>query len=208
MAYGVVHRFPGGTREQYEASLAKVHPNGGADLPAWRPTARTSKSTCNPPRLTKVVTAEVTAEHDGTYAARWIVEGPVPLSEEDTRILLPGATTVTGGKVVLSSDDTTTIRATLDTSPLSVGSWRVGLVLTEVVEEAGKGRAAERHLPGLRSLQGDTARGGRSEAPGDPTALTQARSRGTSPKGEHARGTRELDDRPRPGAGGGRRTHA
>jgi hypothetical protein len=89
-----------------------------------------------------------------------------------------------------------------------VGSWRVGLVLTEVVEEAGKGRAAERHLPGLRSLQGDTARGGRSEAPGDPTALTQARSRGTSPKGEHARGTRELDDRPRPGAGGGRRTHA
>ena len=33
MAYGVVHRFPGGTREQYEASLAKVHPNGGADLP-------------------------------------------------------------------------------------------------------------------------------------------------------------------------------
>ena len=25
MAYGVVHRFPGGTREQYEASLAKVH---------------------------------------------------------------------------------------------------------------------------------------------------------------------------------------
>jgi hypothetical protein len=33
MAYGVVHRFPGGTSEQYEASLAKVHPNGGADLP-------------------------------------------------------------------------------------------------------------------------------------------------------------------------------
>jgi hypothetical protein len=34
MAYGVVHRFPGGTSEQYEASLAKVHPNGGASLPA------------------------------------------------------------------------------------------------------------------------------------------------------------------------------
>jgi hypothetical protein len=33
MAYGVVHRFAGGTSEQYEASLAKVHPNGGADLP-------------------------------------------------------------------------------------------------------------------------------------------------------------------------------
>jgi hypothetical protein len=161
------------------------------------------------PRLTKVVTAEVTAKHDGTYAARWTVEGPVPLSEEDTRIVLPGATTVTGGKVVLSSDDTTTIRASLDTSPLSVGSWRVGIVLTEVVRGGREGaRAAERHLRGLRSLQGDTARGGRSEAPGDPTALTQARSRGTSAKGEHARGTRELDDRPRPGAGGSRRTHA
>lgn len=29
MAYGVVHQFPGGTREQYEASIAAVHPPGG-----------------------------------------------------------------------------------------------------------------------------------------------------------------------------------
>jgi len=27
MAYGVVHYFPGGTKEQYEASLTAVHPN-------------------------------------------------------------------------------------------------------------------------------------------------------------------------------------
>jgi hypothetical protein len=26
MAYGIVHHFPGGTQEQYEASLAAVHP--------------------------------------------------------------------------------------------------------------------------------------------------------------------------------------
>lgn len=26
MAYGVVHHFPGGTEEQYEASIAAVHP--------------------------------------------------------------------------------------------------------------------------------------------------------------------------------------
>jgi len=26
MAYGIVHHFPGGTREQYEASLKAVHP--------------------------------------------------------------------------------------------------------------------------------------------------------------------------------------
>lgn len=27
MAYGVVHFFPGGTKEQYDASLAAVHPD-------------------------------------------------------------------------------------------------------------------------------------------------------------------------------------
>lgn len=26
MAYGVVHHFPGGTKEQHEASIAAVHP--------------------------------------------------------------------------------------------------------------------------------------------------------------------------------------
>jgi hypothetical protein len=26
MAYGIVHQFPGGTKEQYEATLAAVHP--------------------------------------------------------------------------------------------------------------------------------------------------------------------------------------
>ena len=26
MTYGIVHHFPGGTKEQYEASLAAVHP--------------------------------------------------------------------------------------------------------------------------------------------------------------------------------------
>jgi hypothetical protein len=29
MAFGVVHTFPGGTKEQYEASVAAVHPSGG-----------------------------------------------------------------------------------------------------------------------------------------------------------------------------------
>jgi hypothetical protein len=29
MAYGIVHHFAGGTREQYEASIAAVHPAGG-----------------------------------------------------------------------------------------------------------------------------------------------------------------------------------
>ena len=29
MAYGVVHKFAGGTQQQYEASIAAVHPAGG-----------------------------------------------------------------------------------------------------------------------------------------------------------------------------------
>jgi len=27
LAYGIVHHFPGGTKEQYEASIAAVHPS-------------------------------------------------------------------------------------------------------------------------------------------------------------------------------------
>jgi hypothetical protein len=34
MSYGIVHRFAGGTKEQYENSLKVVHRNGGKDLPA------------------------------------------------------------------------------------------------------------------------------------------------------------------------------
>ena len=30
MAYGIVHRFPGGTQEQYDASIAVVHPSDGS----------------------------------------------------------------------------------------------------------------------------------------------------------------------------------
>jgi hypothetical protein len=33
MAYGIVHQFPGGTAEQYQASIAAVHPSDGS-LPA------------------------------------------------------------------------------------------------------------------------------------------------------------------------------
>jgi len=33
MSHAVVHHFPGGTKEQYEASLAAVHPDKGRGLP-------------------------------------------------------------------------------------------------------------------------------------------------------------------------------
>jgi hypothetical protein len=29
VAYGIVHQFPGGTKDQYEASIAAVHPSDG-----------------------------------------------------------------------------------------------------------------------------------------------------------------------------------
>jgi hypothetical protein len=29
MAYGIVHHFPGGTKENYDASIAAVHPSDG-----------------------------------------------------------------------------------------------------------------------------------------------------------------------------------
>jgi len=34
MAYGIIHRFAGGTQEQYENGLKAVHPHGGNALPA------------------------------------------------------------------------------------------------------------------------------------------------------------------------------
>jgi hypothetical protein len=30
MPYGIVHTFPGGTKEQYDASIAAVHPSDGS----------------------------------------------------------------------------------------------------------------------------------------------------------------------------------
>ena len=32
-AFGIVHEFKGGTREQYEQTLKAVHPDGGKSLP-------------------------------------------------------------------------------------------------------------------------------------------------------------------------------
>jgi len=29
-SFGIVHRFPGGTKEQYEAGIARVHPSDGS----------------------------------------------------------------------------------------------------------------------------------------------------------------------------------
>jgi hypothetical protein len=33
MAYGIIHFYPGGTKDQYETEIAGVHPHGDASLP-------------------------------------------------------------------------------------------------------------------------------------------------------------------------------
>jgi hypothetical protein len=133
-----------------------------------------------PPSLTNggiaVITAEVEAPdgNDGMYAATWIVEGPVPLSDEDTRIALLGATSVTGGLVELSYPSTITIRATLDTGPLSVGAWTVGLVLTEVAEDEGGEGEGEPHV--LSGISEPFEVRQRPFAAGDEVAVTLRRA--------------------------------
>jgi hypothetical protein len=100
-------------------------------------------------------------EISGTFRVRWIVEGPVRLPEPDTGIALLGATTVAGGEVHLDDGElgegerarertdregANLLRATLDTTPLAVGSWRVRVRLLrvepdEAEAEAGAGDA-------------------------------------------------------------------
>jgi hypothetical protein len=89
---------------------------------------------------TVVVTVEL-PKRTGMHTLEWVVTGPVPLSDEDIRIVLLGATTVTGDQVDLDKDDQEerTIRATLNTSRLAFGSWQVGITLTEVVDEPREG---------------------------------------------------------------------
>jgi hypothetical protein len=91
--------------------------------------------TAHPQRITAggIVLLVARPPEAGTYDAEWTVEGPVRLSQPDTRVALLGATTVTGRRVTLTADDE--IRATLDTSPLTVGAWTVRVRLTKVEAE-------------------------------------------------------------------------
>jgi hypothetical protein len=83
-----------------------------------------------------------------SYDVEWYVVGPVRVPRHDTPISLLGTTTVTGNQVVLKTDDTNsaphaTQYATLDTSPLAVGVWRVGVRFTQVEPGVGAVKVAE-----------------------------------------------------------------
>ena len=87
-----------------------------------------------PERVTAGGIVTVTAElpsGDKTYDVEWIVKGPVQLSVHDKRIALLGATSVNDAQVTLSDETPTPLEATLDTGPLEIGAWQVGIQLTE-----------------------------------------------------------------------------
>jgi hypothetical protein len=99
-----------------------------------------------PQRISAGGIVQLTAElpdTDGTFKVEWTVRGPVRLSSRDSGIALLGATTVTGGEVTLPRRRNR-IRATLDTSPLTVGSWQVRIRLTEVLPDEDDDSDAER----------------------------------------------------------------
>ena len=74
-----------------------------------------------------LLTAELPCGDD-TYDVDWTVEGPVQLSQQDTRVVLLGATTVTGNRIDPGQRRPRRPSGRpLDTSPLIVGSWQVRL---------------------------------------------------------------------------------
>jgi hypothetical protein len=79
----------------------------------------------------------------GDYTVEWTVTGPVVLPRDQLRIALLGATTVSGGHLSWPDDHhRKVLQATLDTAPLSVGSWRVGVRLTRIHDDSGGDGAA------------------------------------------------------------------
>jgi hypothetical protein len=108
-----------------------------------------------------LLTAETRLE--GTFDVEWSVLGPVPLSAQDTRIALLGATTVTTGPLTLP-DGGGRILATLDTSPLAAGSWQVVIRLID-----RNGRANEEESPPIEVTP-------RPFAAGDDVAVTLKRT--------------------------------
>ncbi|WP_370963792.1 hypothetical protein [Amycolatopsis sp. cg9] len=130
--------------------------------------------TAQPMRTTAggIVLLEATLSNGNrTYEVSWTVTGPVVLSEQDTRIALLGATNVIGDRVDGAADDDVVLRATLDTTPLAVGSWTVELRLVPVVD--GPGVSAE---PELVAEAGPIEVAPRPFAAGDDVAVTLKRA--------------------------------
>jgi hypothetical protein len=130
--------------------------------------------TAEPKRITVGGTVQLTANIHATtenapdtYDVEWYVVGPVRMSRHETPISLLGTTTVTGNQVVLKTDERSsrfpyaTQYATLDTSPLAVGVWRVGIRLTK----PESGQAANKVERAVVDLDDDEALEDPEQAP-------------------------------------------
>jgi hypothetical protein len=125
-----------------------------------------------------LLTAEPRDAIQGDFTVEWMVRGPVPLSREDARIALLGATTVTGG-VVHFEPAQNQIRATLDTTPLAAGSWFVHVTLTEVMTDViveGQTRTEDDDLAVYEGESGPIDVTPRPFAAGDDVAVTLRRT--------------------------------
>ena len=136
-----------------------------------------------PGRVTAGGIVVVTALPDvnGTYTVTWTVEGPVRLSDNDTRIALLGSATIDGEPMILADDRSTPIRATLDTGQLAVGSWRVGITLTRVDDDdgeaAGDSTDSNSNEPAIRTgMSGPIQVMPRPFAAGDDVGVTLKRA--------------------------------
>jgi hypothetical protein len=106
--------------------------------PAGSDTTTDIDLTARPNQITAggIVLLEATLpEGEGTYRVVWKVTGPVRLSAKDTRIALLGTTSVADDRVTLDEDHNILLRATLDTSPLAVGTWQVSIRLTPIEDD-------------------------------------------------------------------------
>jgi hypothetical protein len=118
-----------------------------------------------------------------TYKLLWEVLGPVRLTKRDTEIALLGATTVTGGTVTLPLEPDNELRATLDTTRLTLGSWRVRVELTKVDDDDERAEVASGadndQPPPPNRIEGTSPSivvGPRPFAAGDDVAVTLRRT--------------------------------
>jgi hypothetical protein len=116
---------------------------------------------------------------DDTYRVVWTVTGPVRLSAQDTRIALLGTTSVKDDRVTLDRRNNILLRATLDTGPLAVGSWQVGIRLTPIDDDNDDDNDFDEGARGRDVLTADPAPidvMARPFAAGDDVSVTMKRT--------------------------------
>jgi hypothetical protein len=129
--------------------------------------------TATPARIsaggTVVVTVPVPAGSGSKYKVTWVVEAPTQLSARDSRLVLLGATAITGRELTLGPD-IQVLQATLNTDPLPIGASRVGLKLDRI----SSGEGADRHC--LRGVSNTIEVVPKPFAAGDDVAVTMKRT--------------------------------